>query len=447
MYFKNGGLVPGPKTVVSLNIIPADFTNFEMGFTRGYMSSQAYATLFKNAPYRPADTSKLFYDTAPYAKQYEWLGAHARKMVFEFLQEAIDNNAYSLDLFAYDLDEPDFVTGLQKLGSRLRAFLDDATLHTKSTAREPQAKAALIDSAGQENVMTGHFQRFAHSKVMILKNETGTPIKVLTGSANFSVRGLYVQANNVLIFTDPKVADLYEEAFQQAFTDMSGFANSQIAEQWWDIQDAGVPPFSVCFSPHTSPDISLSKAADAINKADSSVLYAIMELAGSGAVMDSVKALGTKQGIFSYGVTQTTTGLNLYKPGAANGILVPFSFLSKQVPPPFDQEVSGGMGQVIHDKFVVVDFNDTTPVVFTGSSNLAAGGETQNGDNLLAIYDEGVVTAYAVEAIRLIDHFHFRAAMSTATDDNPLALSQSDWWNPYYDENDIRCRERVLFIR
>ena len=57
----------------------------------------------------------------------------------------------------------------------------------------------------------------------------------------------------------------------------------------------------------------------------------------------------------------------------------------KQVPPPFDREFTDGAGQVIHDKFIVIDFNDANPVVFTGPSNLADGGEAQHGDNLLAI--------------------------------------------------------------
>jgi len=48
--------------------------------------------------------------------------------------------------------------------------------------------------------------------------------------------------------------------------------------------------------------------------------------------------------------------------------------------------VECGLGQVIHDKFVVMDFNDQNPVLFTGSSNLAEGGEEQNGDYLLATY-------------------------------------------------------------
>src|ERR1035441_2580124 len=88
----------------------------------------------------------------------------------------------------------------------------------------------------------------------------------------------------------------------------------------------------------------------------------------------------------------------------SSGVLVPFSALIKQVPPPFDKEFTGGAGQVIHDKFIVIDFNDANPVVFTGSSNLADGGETQNGDNMLAFYDPAVARIFAAEAIQIGTH-------------------------------------------
>jgi len=38
---------------------------------------------------------------------------------------------------------------------------------------------------------------------------------------------------------------------------------------------------------------------------------------------------------------------------------------------------------------------------------LAVQGETDNGDNLLEIRDEDVVTAFAIEAVALVDHFDF----------------------------------------
>lgn len=447
MYFDKGDkLMAGPTVDVSLEIEPRKIGAFDFGYTRGYLSSQAYTDLFKNKPIRPA-TKTLDYDTKPYCQQYEWLGSHARKMVFDFVQECLTDKSITLDLFAYDLDEPDFVRAMQKMGIRLRAFLDNAPLHTKKGALEIEAHQLLVKSAGADNVKQGHFQRFAHNKVMIQK-KNGKAVKVLTGSANFSVRGLYVQANNILVFDDPTMAELYESAFEQAFTDAAKFKSSDIAKDWHDVQVNGLPKLSVCFSPHKTGNVSLDRVADAIQKAKSSVLFAVMQLGGGGGVMDDLKALPGKK-IFSYGMTQTSGGIKVYKPGESDGLIVPFSYLKGKVPPPFQDEYSGGSGIVIHDKFVVVDFNGDDPAVFTGSSNLASGGEMQNGDNLLAIYDAEVASAYGIEAIRLVDHYHFRATMKAATSSAPLCLQGSDakikWWQPAYDPKNIICTERVLF--
>jgi hypothetical protein len=453
MYFNpGGGLQAGAAAQVSVVVGTSQSATsaFELGFTGGYLSSQAYAAKFHNAPVR-SEPKSIDFDTTPYQNQYAWLGAHGREMVFRFLDEAVNDPTITLDLFAYDLDEPDIIRGLVQLGSRLRAFLDNAPLHTKPDALEPQARARLEQSAGTGNIKVGHFERFAHNKVMI-QRRNGTPLKVLTGSANFSVRGLYVQANSILIFNDARTAALYGQAFDTAWTNMAGFAASPIAQQWFELQAPGLPQTAVCFSPHRSASVSLDRVSAAIQAAKSSVLFAVMELGGGGPVLEQLRALPTRSDIFSYGVTQSESGdLKVYKDGTASGMLVPFAFLKSKIPGPFEAEYSGGMGQVIHHKFVVVDFNDSNPVVFAGSSNLAEGGEHQNGDNLLAIYDRDVAMAYAVEAIRLVDHYHFRATWNAAAETAPLALADRSttppWWNPYYDPSKITCRERTVFSR
>ena len=449
MYFANDGLRRGPSASVSVELLPggSELEHFEMGFTRGYLSSQAYADKFNNARIEPEDRS-IDFDTTPYEEQYQWLGFHARRLIFDFLKESLEDHEITIDVFAYDLDEPDFVRYLRGHGNRLRVFLDDASLHTEPGALEPEARALLEESAGKENVKTGHFSRFAHNKVIIQKRN-GTPAKVLTGSANFSVRGLYAQANNVLIFDGPVTAKLYEDAFDQAFKSTRGFSRSSIAKQWFDVLGAGLPRSLVSFAPHTSSSISLDRVSEAIEGANSSVMYAVMGLGGTGDVLTHLKALGARDDIFSYGVAQSTQGLSLFRPEDTKGIFTSFAFLSEHIPSPFKEEWSGGRGQVIHHKFVVVDFNDADPVVFTGSSNLAAGGEEDNGDNLLAIYDRSVATAYAVEAIRLVDHYHFRAVMKSATSADPLVLKtdEAQWWKPYYDENDLKYKERLLFSK
>jgi len=445
-YCQNGKLVDGPSAQISLPLVVGTHSNFELGFTRGYLTSQAYVQKFKNADIRPPLPKTLDNDTASFQPQYEWLGYHARKMVFSLLKECIADPTITVDLFAYDIDEPDIVKMLEALGPRLRAFLDDAPLHV-GKALEVHVHERLVKSAGAQNVKQGHFKRFAHDKIIIQK-KNGKATKVLTGSANFSIRGLYVQANNVMFFNDAKVADQYAQVFQSVFDNMGAFSRSALASQAFPFpSQPGVPNFSVSFAPHKDASVSLGPIADALKNAKSSVLFAVMELGGSGDVLPVLDQIHNSGKLFSYGITQSEAGFTVYKPGAP-GVLVPFAALSKQVPPPFDKEWSGGMGQVIHDKFIVFDFNDANPLVFTGSSNLAGGGEMANGDNLLAFADAGVATAFAIEAFRLVDHFQFRAALQVATDVQPLQLSAcgtgTKWWANDYDPNHIRNYERQL---
>ena len=438
---------PGPTTEVSLELMDEGYARFDIGFTRGYVSSQAYADRFRNAPIEP-DRPTIDFDTRPYERRWRWLGFHARRLLFDFLDEAVDDPAVALDVFAYDLDEPDFVRRLRRLGPRLRLYLDNSRDHAKPGAPEVAARGLLEESAGAANVKVGKFGRFAHDKVLIQKRGA-TATKVLSGSANFSVRGLYVQSNNVFVFDDAGTAALYERAFNQAWEDAAGFAESEIASRWFERRELGLPAFAASFAPHADAKVSLGRVADAIAGARSSVLFAVMEMGGTGAALEQIRNLRTRNDLYAFGTTQRPSGsLTVHAPGR-RAVVVPFAYLKEKVPAPFRREIAGGPGQVIHHKFVVVDFNDADPVVFAGSSNLAAGGERLNGDNLLAFYDRNVATTYAVEAIRLIDHYRFRAAMRTATSAEPLRLKRRSerWTRPYYDPANRRRQERLLFVR
>jgi hypothetical protein len=444
-------LHPGPTAAVTMAMqpSPSSFPDFELGFTRGYLSSQYYAERFKNAAIEPAKPTFDF-DTHPYQAQYNLLGGHAREMIFRVLEETLADASLSLDVFAFDFNEPDIIHLLGQIGPRVRLILDNSKEHTASHSPEVGALAAMRQTAGETNVVVGHFKRFAHDKIFIQKRN-GAPIKVLTGSSNFSVRGLYVQANNVMLFANPQVAQVYENVFDAVFADMKHFTSSDLAQQWFDLNGAVVPPVSASFAPHKTAEVSLQRVADAIKNARSSVLFAVMNVGGGGPVLDELRTLDSRAGLFFYGVVQSGNGdLKIHKPGDTHGQVVDFAFLKGKVPKAFQAEYSGGPGQVIHHKFVVVDFNDAAPMVFAGSSNLASGGETANGDNLLLLTDPAVVTAYAIEAIRLFDHYHFRMAWKQSTAQQPLQLSQDrnvPWWSPYYDPQQMKYHDRELFAR
>jgi hypothetical protein len=99
----------------------------KVGFTRGFVSSVAYAKRFnvKNNRVRPpagedellfdvkqkADTANRWNDTKrkyeavdyTFEEQHKWLGWQARQRIIDFLDEAINDNLLSVKAFVYDL--------------------------------------------------------------------------------------------------------------------------------------------------------------------------------------------------------------------------------------------------------------------------------------------------------------------------------------------------------
>jgi phosphatidylserine/phosphatidylglycerophosphate/cardiolipin synthase-like enzyme len=375
--------------------------------------------------------------------------------VFDFLNEALADDSLTLDVFAYDFDEPDVIRKLQQLGPRMRLFLDNSKDHVTPSkdgapALEVDAMHLLQASAGDDNVKTGKFQRFAHDKVFV-QRRGGKAVKVLSGSANFSVRGLYVQSNNVFVFDDERLAGLYAQAFDQAWDHPLGeFEASEIAAKWFDEERDGLPRLAASFAPHASANVSLDRVADAIKGATSSVLFSIMGVVqGSGRVLDEIRRLRERTELYAFGTTQNSSGdLKTTTPADPDSPFIPFEFIHQKVPEPFREEFRGGAGQVIHHKFVVCDFNTDKAVAFAGSSNLAGGGEEENGDNLVAFLDPEVATAYAIQALGLIDHYRFRSLQHASGDENPLRLKtrSETWAAEYFEPDNVRFRERLLFI-
>jgi phosphatidylserine/phosphatidylglycerophosphate/cardiolipin synthase-like enzyme len=464
---------------VEISLDPVTFAGaLDVGFTRNFASSQAYAERFKNREDiipEKADDGLAFVKQPADAEIYDWLGFEAHALLFRFLQDAIADPTITVDAFAYDLNEPEIVSALEQLGPRLRAIIDDSTTskdgvkkgHGVAASPESQSAKRLRASAGASHVKRTHFQNLQHHKVLIAKRN-GVPFKVLAGSTNFSFRGLYIQANNVLVFEAPEIAALFARVFDAAFHDPAAFEEDPLAKSWHDVTLNGGVPVHIAFSPHLSTDLSLNPVRGAIDLASSSVLYSVafLNLIKSGPTKEALDRLMTRP-VFSYGVVDQKSSLEVRKPDGSTG-LVDFAFLAKTAPEPFRSEWSGGRGINIHHKFVVTDFSLPTAKVFTGSSNLSPSGEDKNGDHLILIEDRKVAIAYAIEALRIFDHLHFRSVMrdvdkkiaSNGTAKKakaavkplllrkPTAISgEPAWFEKYFVKDTQRARDRLLFSR
>ena len=477
---------------VKIDVMPFEKGSLALGFTRGFTQSQAFVHHFgKGALIRPKGRDLLF-DTAQesgtnaegekytYADEYEWLGFTARERIFGLLNEVLGDAKLRLDMFAYDLSEPDLIGIVLKLArqGRVRVILDNAALHHNKDGSTPEDQfEVLFNKAKRTNsaLLRGKFGRYSHDKVFIVSNARGAQ-KVLTGSTNFSVTGLYVNSNHVLVFSDAGVAATYADVFEESWNDgvkQKAFQQSALAGKVSSFGSKSLPQTDITFSPHTPAyagqilgGVAKRIAQEAKKpKASGNVLFAVMEIDnGTSPVYQALKDLHAKESVFSYGISDSTQGICLYAPGKKTGVLVTGKPASTVLPPPFDQVPGVGLGHQVHHKFVVCGFNSADAVVYCGSSNLAAGGEAANGDNLLAIHDSDVATVFAIEAVGLVDHFNFlnkyaRAAKGAKSktvkpDASPKHaaaaagwfLSTTDkWTQPYFDTKDLHCADRQLF--
>ncbi len=473
---EDGVLKKGSAIELEIPLDPVTYHNFlDVGFTRNFASSQAFRDKFPHEPDINEIGTRIIPATADEGLSfnklsgdiYNWLGFEAYELMFGFLEQAVNDERIALDVFAYDLNEPDVVAKLAQLGPRLRVIIDDSaqtkngktTGHGATESAESHAANRLRASAGAGNVKRLHFDNLQHHKVLIAKRD-GEPFKVLVGSTNFSFRGLYIQANNVLVFDEPEIARLFGKVFDATFTDPATFKASNLASKWHLIQVDGRPSVHLCFSPHKSSDLSLNPVRGAVDQATSSVLYSVAFLnqIKSGPTKEALDRLMRKP-LFSYGIVDKTGDLEVRKPDGSIG-LVDFAFLAKTAPEPFKSEWSGGKGINVHHKFVVTDFNLPTAKVFTGSSNLAPNGEKGNGDHLIMIEDSKIAIGYAIEALRIFDHLHFRSRMQAAlkgkpgnkkateqlTLRKPTAISGKDaWFERFYVAGSQREGDRKLF--
>jgi hypothetical protein len=529
---ENQSLKPlDPALSASVTIKVDEFVkgNLSLGFARGYTQSEAFDNHFgKDAKIQP-DDRKLQFDTSAiagknaqgeeftYEQAYEWLGFTAREKIFATLNEVLSDKGLVVDVFAYDLNEPDIVGILLKLAKqgRVRVILDNAALHHQGKPRAKSSSAstkkskkpkkppleddfeqAFVAAAGRKQLLKrGKFKRYAHDKVFIVHKkgaQKNTPLKVLTGSTNYSVTGIYVNSNHILIFDDRQVAGWYAGVFQEAWQDdVKGpaFVKTNWSNTTFSSTDKATPKTDINFSPHDGAHASqvLKVIVDRINKegkkksGQGSVLFAVMTIsspprknsttgksgkAPPNPVYDALRALHSSQDIFSFGISDSPGGTYLYPVGKRTGVLVTGKPVNTQLPPPFSQVPNIlGVGHQIHHKFVVCGFRGDAPVVFCGSSNLALGGEMDNGDNLLAIYDDDVATVFAIEALLLVDHFNFldstakgpkaqkaapkgkrQASKLQAAVDAGWFLSTNDGWvAKYFDRNDLHSVDRELF--
>jgi hypothetical protein len=427
-------------------------------FTRGFVSSQAFVDRYlSGGPIKTllppkADEGLSFTPSHPRSEEaYAWMGFETRACILDLLSNAVKDKTAKVRIVAYDLNEPNIVSAIEKLKKRVKLIIDDEGSHGKKTSAETEAQKRIILSAGKDNVIRQHMGHLQHNKMIIVD---GRSVKaVVFGSTNLSWRGLYVQANNALFAYGQKPVDIASKAFEQYWKSdaVKDFGGTDSA-LWNDLGLKGINA-KVSFSPHISSNAHLQEIADDISaNTKSSLLYSLAFLYQTkGPIRDAIEKITNDNNIFVYGISDKKVGLDILKPDGNIAPVYPSELGEKTLPEPFKAEITGGSGTRMHHKFVVIDFDKPSARVYMGSYNFSSLADLKNGENLLLIKDRRIAVSYMIEAVRLFDHYHFRVAQREARKAKkklslqaPPEKDEKAWWSEDFTDK-RRIKDRLMF--
>lgn len=435
-----------------------------IAFTRGFIASQAFTDRFQKGnaaqPLLPASkTNGLnFTSNNPEASDaMAWMGFEARAVILNMLDKAIADPSAQVCVTAYDLDLPEILERLVKLGNRLQIIIDSSDDHGAAASPETQAEKALIASGAKvQRQFVGGLQ---HNKtIAILGNNVNMAIG---GSTNFSWRGFFVQNNNAVIIHGAPQVQLFFDAFKNLWdnpNNKAGFAATASA-CWADLNIPNVKA-KLAFSPHGKgpdgkPNKCLADIATAISGTTSSLLFSLAFLYQTkGKIKDAIVKVTNTPDRFVYGISDKKVGgLDVKTPDGNLPVAFPARLLT-DAPEPFNAEPTDGGGIRMHHKFVVIDFDKPTAKVYMGSYNFSVAADEDNGENLWLFEDRRIAVSYMVQAVTMFDHYEWRDAQSKAKGKGtngklylktpPKTATDKPWFDEDYTDPQ-KIKDRLLF--
>ena len=263
------------------------------------------------------------------------------------------------------------------------------------------------------------------------------------------------ETDDLAIVRGPKAIAPFKQAFEDYWENdkPSTFGKTRSAK--WQSLGLDDIDAKIAFSPHSKANALLESIGDDLNKGlTSSLLYSLAFLYQTPGVIKKAIAKATKNDkIFVYGISDRKVGgIVLRTPTGNVAPVFPTALEKKNTPEPFKSEPTGGGGNRMHHKFLVVDFDKPSARVYLGSYNFSKPADGQNGENLVLIRDRRIATSYMIEALRIFDHYHFRVLQKAAKSARkklflakpPRKRGEKAWWLEDY-TNKRRIRDRELF--
>jgi phosphatidylserine/phosphatidylglycerophosphate/cardiolipin synthase-like enzyme len=478
-------LDPASTSQLMIRLPPHVENGIGVWFNRAVMSSQAFA--------RKVDALKLNGAPPTHAQAlslYEWLSNGMQDPLRDFV-----GKASSIVGAIYHLTDGLWVIPALKqvMENTQIGLVYDAVVQKDPKTKQvlPNPNAGAIKTLKSAKFFPRNKTNIMHNKYLVggeklLAASGAKPQRVVCGSANYTTEGLTSQANLVHTFESTELATLYRKRFEvlRGNPTLGKTATGAAWSNTVSVGDAGVRVF---FSPEPGkpgdPSVSIETIVQAIHKARSSVVFCLFTPTDKE-LRDACFALGDA-GKMMFGLVNhvagaepllkpTATGkipadqlaaLEIYHRSKDNRDVIGADFFhAKTVPHGFEPEINIFPGMksppyppvIIHHKFIVIDAETDSPLVYTGSANMSGNSVFNNDENLLEITGSPrLARTYLAEFMRLYEHYRARARFiafkmsGAALADAGFALRPNrSWADAHYTPGtpEYRARQRLLSI-
>ena len=354
----------------------------------------------------------------PTSKIREFLAGQDRVALLALLDEA-EASRQQIYAALYELNDPELIPRLKALGERCNLVLANGAFSATTPDENLDASNDLAASEvalHHRLVGSGHF---AHNKFVVVCDHEGKPLRVWTGSTNWTVTGLCTQANNALLIDDQTVARAFLDYWNRLLA-----AGDDYPPELADtdstpmITNVGSSHVTTWLTP-VRKKVDLADARTLINGARQGILFLMFNPGPKETLFDDILAR-RDAGVFVHGVINQDPGgrqtpkvllLDRGKELPSDpGVILPanvsedFGF--------WEQELRSYSLAMVHSKVIVIDPFGAHPVVMTGSHNMGPKASAKNDDNLVLIENApGLAGEYAVNVLSIYSQYKWRFNM------------------------------------
>ena len=415
-------------------------------FNRGVAASQAYTRRFGDVSPDKASPESFI-----------WLSRGLKEALLKFINSA-KNDEYKLYASVYEFRQQEIIIAFgeaAKRGVEIKIMYDGKKEKEENVENIRKSKIEEIKNVNLELKPRTKTGSISHNKFIILIHKE-VPISVWTGSTNITRNGLFAQSNVGHIVRDKKIAKKYCEYWKELYNDPP---TSKI--KTWIDNNNKIPQLSfgdsktiyALFSPRKSCKL-LDCYGKLMDNANETVCVTL-----PFNIDDRFKKVFLKDKPYLRYIL-----LNRKNDDSAeiavdydNIISVGKMLKKSELRSWFLKEGHRFRSIYIHTKYILIDPLSNHPIVITGSANFSEPSTDTNDENMLIIpNDTEVADVYLTEFMRLFNHYYFRyitylqeeqkkSKLNIVISKAAYLVPDNSWTSPYYSENTIKKKKRLLF--